>query len=315
MRRLNFRCLLRWTLISSVATVALLAILFVVNGLLLAHREEPFSAETGHPARSMADSSQDERTFKILSYNIAKGFAYKKGISFDSVDAVKKRLDEIAILIAEEQPDLVFLQEAIFQCHRCPINQVEYLAEQGGMHVWAGGENYNFGLPFYRIVGGNAILSRHPLTLEANPPLPGAKPFYVTKNNRRQLWCRTTLAGHEVLLASIHNDSFSAKNNLAQMEVLLDYIGTRPAILAGDFNASSDSPSIELLRATGQFTGEWNGPFTFSVKDPHETIDFVFAPADWELVEHRVPSTTPSDHLPVISVFRLPEGDASPDGG
>lgn len=312
MRRPNYRRLLRWTLILTVATVALLAILFVVNGLLLAHRETPFSAETGHPARTLGDSPEDDRTIKILSYNVAKGFAYKKGITFDSVDNVRERLDEIAALIRIEQPDLVFLQEAIFQCHRCPFDQVAYLAEQGGMHVWAGGENYNFGLPFYRIVGGNAILSRHPLTLESNPPLPGAKPFYVTKNNRRQLWCTAMLAGQEILLASIHNDSFSKSNNLAQMEVLLDYVGDRPAILAGDFNAYPDSPSIQLLRSTEHFTGEWNGPFTFSAKDPHQTIDFVFAPADWELLEHRVDPITPSDHLPVVSVFRAPAGEDSP---
>ena len=69
----------------------------------------------------------------------------------------------MAKVIREENPDFVFLSEAVRECTPCPVNQLELLAELCGMHAWAFGENYCFGLPLYRIVGGNAILSRFPL--------------------------------------------------------------------------------------------------------------------------------------------------------
>ena len=37
------------------------------------------------------------------------------------------------------------------------------------LQYWAFGENFNFGLPFYRVVGGNAILSRWPIEPVGNP--------------------------------------------------------------------------------------------------------------------------------------------------
>src|SRR5262249_10900156 len=157
------------------------------------------------------------------------------------------------------------------------------LAEQTGMHAWAFGENYNFGLPFFRVVGGNAVLSRRPLEAVANPALAGRKPFFVTKNNRRVLWCAAQIGSQRILLASIHTDSFKRDNNLRQTQQILDYAGDVPAILAGDFNALPDWPSIELVRDSGRFRGNSDGPQTFPSDHPQRRLDYIFAPADWEL--------------------------------
>ena len=119
-------------------------------------------------------------------------------------------MKDMAEVIKMESPDLVFLSEAVFECGPCPVNQVAWLARESGMHMWAFGENYNFGLPFHRIVGGNAILSRYPVELVGNPSLSGRKPFYVTTNNRRVLWCRLKIGDMPVLLASVHNDSYNS---------------------------------------------------------------------------------------------------------
>ncbi len=173
------------------------------------------------------------------------------------------------------------------------------------MHSWAFGENYNFGLPFYRIVGGNAILSRMPLETVANPSLSGRKPFYVTKNNRRVLWCSLHIGGQHILAASVHNDSYDSANNLTQTRQLLEYIGHRNAIMAGDFNSNPGEPSIELIRKTGNFQASFGGPLTFPSSGAKQKIDFIFVPSEWELINHRVIQTNASDHYPVISVFRL----------
>lgn len=278
---------------------------FVFNGLILARNETPLSGVTSHPPAIASSTPQ----IKILAYNIAKGFVHKGGMAFAGQDVVARRIQKIADVIMIEQPDMVFLSEIVFECGPCPVNQVISLAEATGMHAWAFGENYNFGLPFYRIVGGNAILSRFPVEPVDNPSLAGRKPFYVTSNNRRMLWCTTQIGGQQVLLTAVHTDSFHLANNLVQTQQLLDYAGERAAIMAGDFNAQPQEPSIRLIRDSGRFTGAFDGPFTFPANAPEQRIDFIFAPAGWELVEHHVVQSQASDHLPVVSTFRIPAGN------
>ena len=185
------------------------------------------------------------------------------------------------------------------------MNQITTLAETTGMSFWVFGENYNFGLPFYRIVGGNAILSRWPLEAAANPSLAGRQPFYITKNNRRILWCAMMINGENILLGSVHNDSFNLTNNQAQVRQILDYLDGRPTILAGDFNARPQETPMQLFRESGQFVWAFDGPLTFPTSNPRQKIDFILAPAAWELIDHRVLQSSASDHLPIISTFRV----------
>jgi endonuclease/exonuclease/phosphatase family metal-dependent hydrolase len=284
---------------------ALLALpfgLFAVNGALLAWGETPRTGTTAHPPASVPEKGPAE--VKILAFNVAKGFVHQGGLRFSATETVSARMKKIADRINEEKPDLVFLSEIVFECTPCPVNQVVTLAEATGMHAWVFGENYNFGLPFYRIVGGNAILSRWPLEPVTNESLAGRKPFYVTHNNRRALWAAVTVGGRRVLLASLHNDSFSRTNNLTQTRQLLDYAGERPVILAGDFNARPTDESIKVIQKSGRFSGAIEGPNTFPAHKPDRRIDFIFAPSDWELIEHHVPECDASDHLPVVSTFR-----------
>ncbi|MCE9557072.1 MAG: endonuclease/exonuclease/phosphatase family protein [Planctomycetes bacterium] len=284
------------------ALVALVALLFVINGLWLAHGETPVVGTAGGAAVDKPASS-DPAEIKVLSYNIAKGMLNDGTWRFDTAH-VDERLAKIAALIRQEKPNIVFLSEAVFECQPCSRNQIEYLAAETDLKHWAFGENYNFGLPFFRIVGGNAILSRWPLTPVSNIPLPIQKPFYITKNNRRALFCQIELAGSPLLLSAIHNDSFNMKNNLVQAKLELENITGRPAILAGDFNAMPHEPAIKLLQSSGQFTAVYDGPKTFPTSKPDQTIDLIFAPAGWTVVEHHVPHCDASDHLPTVTTFR-----------
>ncbi len=217
--------------------------------------------------------------------------------------------------LVETQESLEHLDQQFMDLEHDPTNtellagvfQTIHTVKGGaGMHAWGFGENYNFGIPFYRIVGGNAILSRFPLEPVENIPLAGRQPFYVTSNNRRMLWCAANIAGQRLLLAAVHTDSFNPDNNLRQTRQMLDYLDGRPAVLAGDFNAKPSEPSIELLERSGLFTGAVEGPLTFPARAPEQRIDFIFAPNSWELVEHRVIQNQASDHLPVVSTFRIP---------
>jgi endonuclease/exonuclease/phosphatase family metal-dependent hydrolase len=235
---------------------------------------------------------------------IAKGFAHRGGLRFDSRAAVEERIRKMAAAVKAERPDLVFLSEALTELAPCPVDQVELFAREVGLPHVAAGENYNLGLPGLRVVGGNAILSRYPLAPMANFDLTGRRPFWVTKNNRRALFVTAELGGRAVLLGALHNDSFDRGNNAAQTRQLLAFIGDWPTILAGDFNSRPGEESIRLIHESGKFTGAFDGPPTFFEGARAERLDYVFAPAAWELLDHRVVPDDTSDHRPVVCRFR-----------
>lgn len=278
---------------------------FALNGLVLAKRERPHWGVTAHPP-APACEQRPAPEIKIFALNLAKAFAQQRGFHFERCEVVQSRLKQVAAAINAEQPDIVFLSEVFFECSPCPVNQVTTLAEQLGMHAWTFGENYNFGLPFYRIVAGNAILSRWLLEAVANPNVGRRKAFYRRSHSHRLLWSAIHLRGQRILLGAVHNDSRDRFNNLAQMDELLERCGRDDVILAGDFNAEPHHAAMRRLMASGRFVGAAEGPATFPADDPMIRIDYVFAPANWELLEHRVIANGVSDHLGVLSVFRLP---------
>jgi endonuclease/exonuclease/phosphatase family metal-dependent hydrolase len=213
----------------------------------------------------------------------------------------------MAAVIEAEKPDFVFLSEALTACGPCEVNQVETLAQLSGMCFYATGENYNIGVPFFNVAGGNAVLSRTPLTGVANINLAGRRPFYITRNNRRALFVSAEVAGKPLLMAALHNDSFDMRNNTVQAQQLLDFVGDQRAVLAGDFNNRPEERSIKLLRESGKFSGAFDGPPTFFEAGRKERIDFVFAPAGWELLDCRVIENDTSDHRPLVCRFRVKE--------
>jgi endonuclease/exonuclease/phosphatase (EEP) superfamily protein YafD len=144
-----------------------------------------------------------------------------------------------------------------------------------------------------------------PLTAVANFDLAGRQPFWVTKNNRRALAVSAEFGGKPVLLVALHNDSYSIRNNESQVRQILEWLGDRPAMLAGDFNAKPNQMPMKLLRDSGRFASEWDGEPTFFDGDRKERIDFILAPAAWELVEAKVIADDTSDHRPLVSRFRV----------
>jgi endonuclease/exonuclease/phosphatase family metal-dependent hydrolase len=296
----------RWRVVAAMlALLALLpAALFVLNGWLLARGEiaQAGKYEDIEPAAAKANP----REVTIVAYNIAKAFAHRSGTEFAGTEEVENRLRQMAEAIRAEDPDLVFLSEAMTECDPCSVDQVAFLARECGLPYWAFGENYNFGLPFYRVVGGNAILSRYPLLAEANISLTGRQPFWVTQNNRRALFASVEIGGQSIWLGSLHNDSYSIRNNEDQIRQILMFLGDRPCVLAGDFNAKPDETPIQLIRDSGLFTGEFDGLPSFPANKPDQRIDFIFAPGHWQHVGTRVIEADPSDHRPVVARFRIP---------
>jgi endonuclease/exonuclease/phosphatase family metal-dependent hydrolase len=293
------RILLRG-LLAALAIGALFLALFVANGLdrswrvpVIVHGSAPLAPPPGQELR-------------VFAFNAAKCGFHHGGLEFASAEEVRARLDRIASSIRAEEADLVALSEVVFEAGPVPLDQVAYLAEAAGFARHVSAENYSFGLPFYRIRSGNALLAKVELHTPEVLQLAGGTPFWAPTGNRRALFVELELDGHPLLVGSLRNDSFDLANNLRQTRELLAHIGARPALLAGDFNAQPHDDSLRELAATGAFTALATSPPTFPTRAPTRRIDHVFAPATCTLVEHHVVDTGVSDHLAVVATFRRP---------
>ena len=274
-----------------------LGALLAINTTFFGSGETPLSGQTSHQA---AIPKSDNRTIKltVMTYNIWMGGAYRGFWRFEKPERVAERIRNIGELIKKHDTDLVFLQEVVMESGPGSVDQTPLIAAAAGMHMWVFGEAINQGLPFYRMIEGNAILSRWPLAIVANQPMAGRSPFYrIGADNQRTLWCKTYLGEQEVLLGCVHLTKSKHKFKPTQMQQILDFVGGQPAILAGDFNAGSTSDVIQQIIDTDRFRAQ------FSV------IDHIFVPKRWELIEQKVIESDLSDHLPVIATFRIPVTD------
>lgn len=240
-----------------------------------------------------------------MAFNLAKCGFHRGGLSFRDAAEVRGTLDEIAALIRREHVDIAFLSEIVWEAGPCPVNQVAYLAETSGLNHYAFGENYSFGLPWYRIRSGNAVISKVPLEARALQQLAGPQGLLDPTNCRRALWVEVDLGVRKFLAASVRNDSFDLENNAVQVDELLQYAAQRDVVLAGDFNAERDSTSIRRVMDASRLQCVPTGSPTYPARSPERQIDYIFAPSDWVVVSQSVPETLVSDHRPVIATFAV----------
>jgi endonuclease/exonuclease/phosphatase family metal-dependent hydrolase len=283
--------------LGSVALITALA--FVLNGTSDAWR----TPESGFVA--VLEPRTARRELRVMAFNAAK-CGFFAGGRFVEREVVTKELDTIAQAIVREDCDLVVLSEVVLECGPEPLDQVVYLAQHAGLPHFAASENYSFGVPFFRVRSGNASLSRWPLKALETQQLAGGAPFWNPTNNRRALWCEVEFPNGPLVVAALRNDSFDLANNLVQTREILAWLGRRPALLAGDFNAEPHDPSLELLRVSGRFSGLVDAPPTFPARAPRRRIDHVLAPATWTLLEHHTLTIGASDHLAVVATFAIP---------
>ena len=185
-----------------------------------------------------------------------------------------------------------------------PVDQIEFLAKAASLPYTAFGEHYNVGVPGYRIVGGNAILSRTPLLPIANLSLAGRPPFYSTTNSHRALFAEAVVHGQTVMIGCLHNDSVDPDNNDRQMAQILSFVGDRPSILAGDFNAVPGSPTMKRVKSTAKFVGQYEGFEKTPTAPSSNQLHYVLGPSQWthagsEKLDARL------RHNPVLAVFTV----------
>jgi endonuclease/exonuclease/phosphatase family metal-dependent hydrolase len=239
---------------------------------------------------------------RVLCYNIHHG------------EGIDRKLDlaRIAGVIQSVRPDLVSLQEVDRGTQR--TNQVDQPAELGrltGMAMVFGGN-----LQFQGGDYGNAVLSRFPVQQHQNRLLPR----FDEGEQRGVLEVEIELPDDfgTLLLLATHLDHRRAdRERIASAQWINQHItdgDDRPAVLAGDLNATPDSPTL------GEFEKIWtraNNEIlpTFPVTQPTRQIDYIlFQPADrWRVVQvYVLEEAVASDHRAIFAELELLRSTKSP---
>jgi endonuclease/exonuclease/phosphatase family metal-dependent hydrolase/dienelactone hydrolase len=240
----------------------------------------------------------NSRQLRVLTYNIHHG---------QGVDG-KLDLQRIAKVIRSASPDIVALQEVDQNVGRSEsIDQPALLARLTDMQVVFGGNISLQGGQY-----GNAVLSKLPILAHQNQLLPR-----IDNGEQRGVLVTQLRVGRQVLslLATHFDHRRDDRERLASAEMIKQIalgLVPGPTVLAGDINASRDSPVLESLTQVWTIAGENEQP-TIPVAKPERQIDFVLTdPTDrWRVVKTEViDEPIASDHRPLLAVLQWLGDDA-----
>lgn len=243
---------------------------------------------------------------RVMTYNIHHG---------EGTDG-KVDLARIAGAIRAERPDLVAVQEVDKGVARTQRRDFPAeLARLTGMTCLFT-NNYNFQGGEY----GNAILSGLPVQRWTNTHLR----MLHTNEQRGALQAVVTAGGRDLLFIATHIDyRRDDAERLANVEEFKEIVARHPALpvlVCGDFN---DTPGSRTHRAMSErFKDTWTAVgkgdgFTIPSTQPRTRIDYIWFAPPHRFVPRRawVPTSTASDHLPVVAEFELRGPEAATSDG
>lgn len=228
------------------------------------------------------------RSLRVVSFNIRAGLS--------------SSLEAVGDVIAGLEPDVVALQEVDVGVERTGrVDQAGVLAERLGMHrVFAGAikrEGGDYGV---------ALLSRFPITRAERVELLDGSAF----EPRVAIDASVCVNGQEVRVVSVHADMWpwAAEANSKALAEALKARSLKPAIIAGDLNATPAEGAVAALTGVGLID-------VLKARDEGRTflgssrrIDYILADEGLDLgvtAAGRVEAEV-SDHVPVFVEFSAP---------
>lgn len=210
-------------------------LVFVLLALWMSQASHPGRRVQGCFDECATSHTQTASQVRVISFNMLHGFP--------SFDHLSQRLDLIAAEITQQEADIVLLQEVpwTFKAR----SAARSLSDKTGMnyaYIRANGNRWAIGFE-----EGEAILSRFPI-LETGfvELLPKAGIF----EHRVALQVALDTPMGEMKAYSTHLTNGDPLINRGQAAALSTYVQSDGfAILAGDFNARSPSPQIEILQS------------------------------------------------------------------
>jgi endonuclease/exonuclease/phosphatase family metal-dependent hydrolase len=253
--------------------VAILLLLPSIANLIVWKEPEP-EVGTGFPIR-------------VMSYNLHNGFSADGHFNLES----------LADVIAENNPDVVALQEVsrgwVISGR---VDMLGWLAKRLNMY-------YVFG-PTADPIWGSAVLSKYPIMSWNHHELPPAD-LYL---RRGFIDATLDLRGQPLRIIATHFHHVPGDSSIRQIQVpvILNAWNGRPnTIILGDMNAAPDSPEIRSLAHAGlvDIAAYLNvyPPLTFPAKDPYTRIDYIWTSKDLIPIDCVVPYSEASDHFSIIA--------------
>jgi endonuclease/exonuclease/phosphatase family metal-dependent hydrolase len=214
--------------------LALLGLPLAIAWLLNASR--PGTRVEGCAQGCASAAPRRDATVRVMSLNVLHGFP--------RFERLRQRLDLIANEIRRQDVDIACLQEVPWTPHLG--SAARYLARETGLnHLYLRANGNRWTILFEE---GEAILSRYPLRHVAFRELSPRAGFY---EHRVVLQATAVTPWGDVNVFVTHLTHGDPEVNRAQAASLQAHVSTageRPSIVAGDFNATQDTPQIQ---ATG----------------------------------------------------------------
>ncbi|MCF0070442.1 endonuclease/exonuclease/phosphatase family protein [Dyadobacter sp. CY261] len=247
-------------------------------------------------AGTLSDKPAKKQRFKVMTYNIHHCNPPSAGEKID--------VEAIAKVINAEKPDFVALQEVDVNTERSGKgkNQAKQLAELTGMKCYFSKAIDHQGGDY-----GVAVLTKFPIVDSARFALP-IRPE-LKEEDRTIAAVTVTLPDKRKLIFASTHLGLKEPNRIQQAETIMKHFGNTelPMILAGDFNATPESPVIAYFDKYFTRTCTDCKP-TIPVEQPKKTIDFIMHKQGSKLKSANttvIDEKYASDHLPVTAEFTL----------
>jgi endonuclease/exonuclease/phosphatase family metal-dependent hydrolase len=272
------------------------------------------TAATGHASQhdveaadcsgSSSASLLTKPTLKILSLNLAHGRGSARSQLLVNRDTTYRNLDEIAMLIVENEPDLVALQEADAPSRWSGnFDHVRYLSEAAGYaHFVHGLHAHNWLYTF-----GTALLSDSVFAASSHHNF---RPSPPTTNKGMVIGsvCWQTSQGLRLLTTlSVHMDFSRRSIRESQLEEVLLALReiSGPVVVAGDFNAQwlkEDTVIRAFANRSGMMVFEPDSPTLGTYKSSRgKRLDWILITRDLEFIAYETLPDVLSDHLVVAA--------------
>ncbi|MBL8771090.1 MAG: endonuclease/exonuclease/phosphatase family protein [Phenylobacterium sp.] len=240
---------------------------------------------------------------RIVTYNVHRCVGNDRRLDVGRIAAVLARLD----------PDIVALQELDVGRRRTGgVDQAHEIAQRLSMN-----HHFHAAMEVEEERYGDAILTRLPERLVKTGPLPG-HPRVAALEPRGALWVEVQVEGRPLQVINTHLGLVPREQQVQAAELAgarwLEHPKCQwPAILTGDFNATSSSivyrTLTQHLRPARRLARRRQPSSTFPSPLPVLRIDHHFVSPGIEVADVFAPfdplSRTASDHLPLVMDFDL----------
>ena len=304
------RWLTRFALVLAALLLALAAFFFWASAGTL--RESDLAVTKTHPAPPAAPRD----TLTAVTYNIGYLSGMTNNLPVKRSRALyEENMDAAAALLRRLDPDVIGFQEIDFRAARSfDVQQADTLAQRLGYAAAAEAVNWDeryvpfpYGLPsvnFGRIISGQAVLSRFPVTRHervvlARPPLPFYRDALYLDRLAQVVRLDVPVVADSttsLVVINVHLEAFDAdtrEREIRTVRRLYDaYAATgAPVLLLGDFN--SVMPGTDLSALPAETEAEFTGDSTLALLTSPGNIASAFS--DSAFARGAVPGTYPAD--------------------